>query len=188
MGRPGQPGHQGLVLEDGLQDALGHLGLVGRVRGHELRPTGQGPGDGRDLVVVGAAPGEADQPVGAGTVAVGEHLHVGQHVGLAAAVGQLERALQAQRFGDGGEELVERRQPEEGQHGLDLLVGVRDVGAHATPPCSARAVSPVSVADVPARTNGVSATEAARRRPRCSTSTRVPTSVAAGSRKARAMP
>ena len=40
----GQPGDQGLVLEQRLQHALGHLGLVGRVGGHELGPERRGRG------------------------------------------------------------------------------------------------------------------------------------------------
>ena len=91
------PGDHGLELEDGLEDALGHLGLVGRVGGHELGPPGQRPGHRRDLVVVGAAAGEADQAVGAGPVAVGERLHVGEDVGLTHPVGQLEAALEPAR-------------------------------------------------------------------------------------------
>ena len=143
---------------------------------------------GWDLVVVGAATGEAHQPVGAGTVALGERIHVGQHVGLPAPVGQLERALQPQRFGDHVEELVEGRQSEEGQHDLDLVVGVGDVGAHDTAEFGWPGRVGVFGADVPGWTNGVSTTEAGRRRPRCSTSSRLPISVPSARRKARAMP
>ena len=133
--QPGQPGHHGLVLEDRLQHPLGHLGLVGRVGGDELGASGEGPGHRRDLVVVGAAAGEADQAVGSGPVPVGEPLHGGQDVGLAHAGGQLEPALEPQGLGDHVEQLVDRGETEEGQHALDLVVGVRDVGAHgATPP------------------------------------------------------
>ncbi len=81
-------------------------------------------------MVVGPSPGEAHQPVGPGPVAVGEFLHVGEDVGLADPVGQLQAPLQAQRLGDHVEQLVDRVQPEEGEHARHLLVGMRDVGAH----------------------------------------------------------
>ena len=97
--QPCQPGHHGLVLEDGLQDALGHFGLVRGVRGDELRPPRQGAGHRGDLVVVGAATGEADQPVRAGAVLLPERLQMGQDVGFADAVGQLERPLQLECLG-----------------------------------------------------------------------------------------
>ena len=73
--------------------------------------------------------------VGAGPVPIGEPFHGGQDVGLAHPVGQLEPQLEPQRLRDHLEELIERGQPEEGQHALELIIGVRDVGAHgATPP------------------------------------------------------
>ncbi len=84
----GQPGHHGLVLEDGLQHALGHLGLVGGVGGHELRARRQGPGDRRDLVVVGAGAGEAHQVAPDGPVGRGQVVHVGEDVGLGHARGR----------------------------------------------------------------------------------------------------
>ena len=68
MGSPASRAIERLVLEERLQHALGHLGLVGRVGRHELGPEGQAGGRRRHLVVVGAGPGEADQ-VGSGAVA-----------------------------------------------------------------------------------------------------------------------
>ena len=52
--------------------ALGHLGLVGRVGGHELGAAGQGAHHRRHLVVVGAAAGEAHQAIGAGPVGLAQ--------------------------------------------------------------------------------------------------------------------
>ena len=86
-------------------------------------------------MVVGPAAGEADEPVGPGPIAVGEALHGGEHVGLPRTGGQLETALESQGLGDHLEQLIERGETEEGQHALDLVLGVRDVRAHgATPP------------------------------------------------------
>ena len=81
----GQPRHHGLELEHRLQHPLGHLGLVRGVGGHELAAPGQGADHGGHLVVVGAGPGEADQPVRAGPVGPGQGLEVDAHVGLGPA-------------------------------------------------------------------------------------------------------
>jgi hypothetical protein len=104
---PGDPGHHGLEFEDRLQDALGHFGLVGRIRGHEFGPAGQGTGHRRDLVVVGTAAGEADHPVRSRPVPVREGLHAVEDIGLADAVGQLEGVLQFDGLRDSCEQLVE---------------------------------------------------------------------------------
>ena len=119
-GQAGQPGDHGLVLEQRLQHALGHLGLVGRVGGDELGAEGQSPGGRRDLVVVGARPGEADQVGAGGGVAGGQPLHLDQHVGLGQPRRQVEAAGQPQRGRHALEQLVERRQADEGEHGRQL--------------------------------------------------------------------
>ena len=149
IGQPGQSGHQRLVLEDGLQHALGHLGLIRRIGGHELGTAGQGPDHGGDLVVVGTPAGEADQTVDAGPVALAQRLHVGEHVRLTHPIGQLERLLQANRFRDDREQVVESGQAEEGQHGLDLVLGMRDVVAHEPPmPLSSSLSLPLAASGV----------------------------------------
>ena len=58
----------GLILEDGLEHALAHLGLVGRVGGQELLLGGDVLDDAGDVVVVGpgatkgSAPPQGNQP------------------------------------------------------------------------------------------------------------------------------
>ncbi len=56
-----QPGDQRLELEQGLEHPLGDFGLVWGIGGDELRARCQGGSDRRNLVVIGAAPGEAHQ-------------------------------------------------------------------------------------------------------------------------------
>ena len=53
-----------------------------------------------------------------------------QHVGLGRAVGQVEPPAEAQGLRHGGEQLVERRQPEEAQHLDQLVFGVGQVIGH----------------------------------------------------------
>jgi len=52
---------------------------------------------------------------------------------LACAIGQLEVPLQLDRLGHGGEQLVEARQAEKGQHARDLVIGVGDVRTQRAP-------------------------------------------------------
>ena len=78
---PARRGDEGLVFEQRLEDALRHLGLVGGVGGHELRPESQTLGGGGQIVVVGAGTREAHQILAA-LVGGGEPLHLGEHVGF----------------------------------------------------------------------------------------------------------
>ena len=87
-------------------------------------------------MVVGPSPGEADQAVVPGPVAVGQALQVGQHVGLPHPVGQLQPPLQPEGLRHHGEQLVDRVEAEERQHALHFVLGVGDVGAHARAPRS----------------------------------------------------
>ena len=89
---PGQLADHGLVLEDRLQDALAHLGLVRRVRGEELAAREQDVDDCRDVVVVDPRAEERQLDSGVG-VAFGQLREVanelelwerGWHVELAA--------------------------------------------------------------------------------------------------------
>jgi len=109
---------------------LGHLRLVRRVGGDELRTAGEGPHDRRDLVVVGAAPGEADR-AGAG-VARPERLEPGDEVGLGEGLRKRE-ACATDRLRDRGVELIEARQAEELEHRGDVRVGVGNEAPHGPP-------------------------------------------------------
>ena len=76
-----------LVLEQGLEDALGQLRLVRGVRGHELAAAGQRPYRGGDVVLVGTAAGEAHELPrsrggAGGPVAAGQPAQPVEDVGL----------------------------------------------------------------------------------------------------------
>ena len=105
---PGQLADRRLVLEDGLQHALAHLRLVGRVGRQKLaalqhacrpRPARSGrryrrPGT--------TAPGRRH-------VSGGQLRHVGDQLGLGQRRPDVERPAEAQRLGDVGEQLFDRR-------------------------------------------------------------------------------
>ena len=128
-GQAEETAHHGLVLEQRLQHPLGHLGLIGRVGGHELGAHGHPAHHRGYVVVVGARAGEAHQVPSHGPVAAGQTLHLGHHVGLGQTGGKVE-AGQAQGLGDGGEQLVQRGEPEEAEHGVDVGIGVGDEVSH----------------------------------------------------------
>src|SRR5271166_1991113 len=183
--QPGQTGHHGLELEDGLQHALGHLGLVRRVRGHELRAPRQGPDHRGHLVVVGSTTGEAHHPVGSGPVGAGPVFHPGQHIGLGRPVGHGQAAGHPQNGRHRVEELVDAPEPEEAQHGRHLVVGVWQVVAHLAPPAVVEPDAPVARGGQ----KGVGTTVAPSARPRTATATADPSPTpAAVSTRAKAMP
>ncbi len=117
---------QGLVLEEGLEHALGHFGLVGRVGGDELRPVGQPVHRRGYVVVVGAGPGEADQVGPDGAVGRRVGVEATGHVGLGQPVGHVEAARQAESGGHHIEQLLDRRQAQGRQHLGHLGIGVGD--------------------------------------------------------------
>ena len=124
--------HHRLVLEQRLQHALGDFGLVRGVGGDELRPGGERPDDGGDLVVVGAAPGEADRAGDDGAVLRRDFAERGHEIGLAERLGQVE-TRQSDRRGDRGVELVEVVQTQELEHRGDVRVGVGNEAPHGPP-------------------------------------------------------
>ena len=125
---PAEAGHHRLVLEQRLEDALSDLWLVGRIGRDELGASREAPDGGGDVVVVGAAAGEADQ---VGTdVQARQALHLRRGVEFAQAVGNVQATGEAQRFGDALEELVERTEADEFEHRGDLAGGVRQVVGH----------------------------------------------------------
>ncbi len=126
----GQLRHRRLELEHRLQAALGDLRLVGRVGGEELAALGDRVDDRRHVVVVHPGAEEADLLLAVG-VAGGERGEALVDLGLAHPLRQGQRAVEAQRLGDLGEELVDRVDPDRGEH--LLAVGGRGggVAAHA---------------------------------------------------------
>ncbi len=119
--QPGQVADHGLEVQEGLEASLRDLGLVGRVGGVPAGVLQQvAPDDRRGDRVVVAEPDHRGQHLVAG----GERPQLGDGLGLARRLGQVERTLRADRPGDGqgdevGDGLV--------AHGLQhaRLVGVR---------------------------------------------------------------
>jgi hypothetical protein len=139
---PSQAAEHALVFEEGLEDTLGDLGLIGRVRGDQLAPPGQGPHRRGDLVLVGPSAGETHQGAVARTVATGHLGQMAEDVGLGPAGRQLEAAGQPHCGRDVGEQVLQACQPEEVEHGPNLGLGVRNEIGHSLSPL------PVSVPGV----------------------------------------
>ncbi len=120
--QPGEVGDRGLEVEQGLQPALGDLGLVRGVRGvpgRVLHDVAQDDRRGEGPVVA-----EADHRV-EDLVAVGQGAQLGQHLGLGARVRQVQRVGVLDHVGDrGGRQFVERSVTDLGEHlGPRLGVG-----------------------------------------------------------------
>ena len=126
----GQAGHHGLELEHRLEHALGHLGLVGRVGGHELRPEARarppGAPRGRRPRPRRSTPGRSAR------------------ARLAAARSSSGRARRARArprarsrpparrsaAGTAAKSSSSEREPEEPEHGRQVVVGVGQVVGH----------------------------------------------------------
>ena len=119
---PGELADRGLVLEDRLQDALAHLGLVRRVRGQELAALHHRVDDGRDVVVVDAA-AEERQLLRRVDVPRGELGEVRHQLLLGERRLEVERAVEADAGRDVAEELVDRRNADRLEHLLPVAVG-----------------------------------------------------------------
>ncbi len=91
---PRQLADRGLVLEDRLQDALAHLGLVRRVGRQQLAALQHGVDDRRNVVVVDPRAEEADL---VDDVARRELLQVALQLGLGQRGRHVERTAQAHR-------------------------------------------------------------------------------------------
>jgi hypothetical protein len=128
----GQLADRRLVLEDRLQHALAHLGLVRRVGREELAAREHRVDDGRHVVVVHA--GAEERQLRAGMrVARRELLEVAHQLGLGERRLQVEWAAQPHALGHLLEELLDRRDADRREHLLAVAVRDGEV-AH----CSAR--------------------------------------------------
>ena len=106
-GRPVRSDDEGLELEDGLQRALGQLGLVGRVGGVELAAEQELVDRRRDVVRVGAG---AEERHRRDPVLAADLVEEVDQTAFVERLGQLERALEPQAGGDG----ARRASPGEG--------------------------------------------------------------------------
>ena len=127
---PGQLADQRLVLEDRLQHALAHLGLIRRVRGQELAAGENDVHDRRDVVVVDPRPEEGE--LGARVdVPRRELLDVTHELGLAERGRNVELAVETDARRHLLEELVDGRDADRREHLLAVGVGEAQVaGAH----------------------------------------------------------
>ena len=116
---PRQLADRGLVLEDGLQDALAHLRLVRRVRGEELAAGEKGVGDRGDVVVVDPHPEEAQLARRVG-VAPGELLQMPDERRLGQRLRDVERTAEPHPLRDLLEEGVDRVDPDRLEHRLTV--------------------------------------------------------------------
>src|SRR4051794_6572353 len=116
---------RGLVLEDRLQYALAHLGLVRRVRSEELAALQHRVDDGRHVVVVDACTEERQLPRRRHVprLELGEmrdELRLGQRRL------EIELAAEAHAFGNVAEELLDRRDADRLEHRITVAVGERE--------------------------------------------------------------
>src|SRR6185437_13277660 len=124
----GELADRGLVLEDRLQHALAHLGLVGGVRGQQLATLEHGVDDGGDVVVVDPRAEEAhlvDDVLGR------ELLEVPLQLGLRQRRLDRELVPVAHAGGDVLEQVVDGRDADRREHRLAVCVGDTEV-AHAS--------------------------------------------------------
>ena len=119
---PRELADRGLVLEDRLQHALAHLGLVRRVRGQELAALHHGVDVSRDVMVVDAAAEKRHllRRVDIPRRELGEVRH---QLLLGERRLEVERAVEADTRGDVAEQLVDRRDADRLEHLLPVVVG-----------------------------------------------------------------
>ena len=118
---PRQLADRGLVLEDRLEHALAHLGLVRRVRGQELAALQHRVDDRRDVMVVDAGAEEADL---VDDVPGGEVLEVPLELHLVERRCDVELARIANAARDVPEQLLDGGDADRREH--RLAVGVRE--------------------------------------------------------------
>ena len=111
-----EPRDLGLELEQGLQRALGDLGLVGRVAGQELAALDEMIDAGRDVVAIGAAAEEEGHLAG-DHVAPGKAAQMPLDRQLAGMVGQaFDLARQPRGLGHVDEQIVDRGGADGAEH------------------------------------------------------------------------
>ncbi len=115
----GELGDRRLVLEHRLQAALGDLGLVGRVRGQELRAHDDRVDERRDVVVVHAGAEERHLVLGR-DVAGRECPQLVVHLLLGEPFAERQRALQPQPGGDVGEQVLDGADADRLEHLADI--------------------------------------------------------------------
>ena len=116
----GELADRGLVLEDRLQHALAHLGLVRRVRGQELAALEHRIDDGRDVVVVDAGAEETDL---VDDVLGRELFEVPLQLGFRKRRRHVELSPEAHARRDVAEQLVDGRDADRREHRLAVGVG-----------------------------------------------------------------
>ncbi len=92
--------HQRLKFENGLQGALADFGLIGRVGGEEFATQENRVGYDRTQVVIHAG---AEKAAVADGIFSGTVTEILDQLGFRKGAGQVERAVEAQRFGNRGE-------------------------------------------------------------------------------------
>ncbi len=128
-----EPGDLGLELEQGLESALGDLGLVGRVAGQELAALDEMVDRRRDVVPIGAAAEEEGHVAGDQILPrQGGQLPLHRH--LAEMVGQaLDLAVEAGGLGHVDEQIVDRGGADGAKHVLPVRLGEGKVTHVLTP-------------------------------------------------------
>ncbi len=128
---------RGLVLEDRLEHALAHLGLIRRVRGEELTAAEEGVDDRRHVVVVDPHAQEAEL-VGRVRVPPRELLEMSHERGLGQRLGHVERPVEAEPLRDLLEQLVDRGDADRREHRFPVGLGEREVAgsAHCSATCA----------------------------------------------------
>jgi hypothetical protein len=125
----GQLADRGLVLVDGLQDALTHLRLVRRVGGQELAARKNDVHDRGDVVVVDSRAEERELPAG-GNVPLGELGEVGGQLRLRERALEIQLTLESNAGRDVREEVLDGRDPDRCEHLVAIGVDDRQV-AHS---------------------------------------------------------
>jgi hypothetical protein len=120
---PGQLADQRLELEDRLQRALAHLGLVRRVGSQELAATGERVDHRRDEVVVRAGAEKAGPALGRGVLLRQPAQPLQQRL-LAHGTGQTQGSGLAQPLRNRVEQIRDLGDADLPQHGGDLRGGV----------------------------------------------------------------